>query len=160
MILVDISFDTAVHESHCSTMKAVLCVQDAPSSAVPTLPVFRAAAELSIPGLHMFPDFVSEDEEAFLLQSVDNFQWRLLAKRSVLHFGYAFEYLVCDWMTPHQQLPKGSVGPTPGCLFLKTDLNSSWYILGSTTAQHGRQRELLAAPPGDYMLLAASAVFS
>lgn len=74
-------------------------MQDGSASAVPTLPLFTSSQELSIPGLHMFPDFVTEEQEAFLLQTVESFQWRLLAKRSVLHFGYAFEYLVCGFNT-------------------------------------------------------------
>lgn len=61
---------------------------------MPLPPVFTDASELEIPGLHMFPDFVTDAEEATLLDGVETCDWSLLAKRSVLHFGYAFEYLV------------------------------------------------------------------
>lgn len=70
-------------------------MQDGPPAAVHALPVYTDAANINIPGLYIFPDFVTEDEEANLLSSIESFQWSLLAKRSVLHFGYAFEYLVC-----------------------------------------------------------------
>lgn len=69
-------------------------MQDGPPAAVQVLPVCTDAADINIPGLHMCLDFVTEEEEANLLNSVENCQWSLLAKRSVLHFGYAFEYLV------------------------------------------------------------------
>ena len=57
--------------------------------------MYTDAGDLNIPGLYMFPEFVTEDEERALLASVDSCEWSFLAKRSVLHFGYAFEYLVC-----------------------------------------------------------------
>eukprot|EP00892_Ulva_mutabilis_P010783 jgi/Ulvmu1/8077/UM004_0314.1 len=81
--------------------------RDAPDTTNPALPLFTTAAELDIPGLQMIPNFVTEEEEAFLLQSVEHFDWRLLAKRSVLHFGYAFEYLTRSVST------QGCSGPIP-----------------------------------------------
>ncbi|BBN10798.1 alkylated DNA repair protein alkB homolog 8 [Marchantia polymorpha subsp. ruderalis] len=55
-------------------------------------PVMTSSAECGIPGLQLYPDFVSEDEEKRLLAAVDQLPWQVLAKRRVQHFGYEFLY--------------------------------------------------------------------
>jgi alkylated DNA repair protein alkB family protein 8 len=69
-------------------------------------PVYTAAQDTGIPGLFLLPDFVSEDEEAELIQSIEDARWFNLAKRDVLHFGYAFDYTVCT--SPRKWKREGS----------------------------------------------------
>ncbi|KAL3688151.1 hypothetical protein R1sor_014460 [Riccia sorocarpa] len=56
------------------------------------LPVMTTSADCGIPGLVLYPDFVSEVEEQRLLASVDQLSWQVLAKRRVQHYGYEFLY--------------------------------------------------------------------
>lgn len=55
------------------------------------------ASEVGVPGLSLLESFVSEAEEAALLQAIDSPAlsdcWELLARRRVLHFGRAFSYV-------------------------------------------------------------------
>ncbi|CAM6087992.1 unnamed protein product [Calypogeia fissa] len=55
-------------------------------------PAMTTAKELQIPGLAIYPDFVSIDEEQELLAAVDQLPWQNLAKRRVQHYGYEFLY--------------------------------------------------------------------
>ena len=55
-------------------------------------PIFRDASEAGIPGLALFPEFVTEAEERDLLAAIDGHAWVALAKRRVQHYGYAFDY--------------------------------------------------------------------
>jgi hypothetical protein len=48
--------------------------------------------DIGIPGLILQPHFVTEDEEAALLQEVYQRPWEGLSKRRVQHYGYAFVY--------------------------------------------------------------------
>jgi alkylated DNA repair protein alkB homolog 8 len=56
--------------------------------------VYTSAKDTGIPGLYLLTDFVTADEEAQLLQSIGDAAWVNLAKRDILHFGYAFDYSV------------------------------------------------------------------
>eukprot|EP00873_Tetraselmis_striata_P033272 jgi/Tetstr1/453536/TSEL_040504.t1 len=55
--------------------------------------VFFRAGDTGVPGLRLLPDFVSAEEEEAMLSGVDSRVWDKLARRRVLHFGYAFEYV-------------------------------------------------------------------
>ncbi|CAM8896832.1 unnamed protein product [Rhodiola kirilowii] len=57
-----------------------------------SVPVSLEASEMNIPGLYLWHDFVSCEEEAKLLMEVDNRPWNNLAKRRVQHYGYEFCY--------------------------------------------------------------------
>ena len=46
----------------------------------------------SIKGLKVLPDYVTEEEEKFLIQQVDKQEWTKLANRRVQHYGYEFLY--------------------------------------------------------------------
>jgi len=53
----------------------------------------RDSATLGVPGLTLIEDFVTEEEEREMLKCVDSDErWQRLAKRRVLHYGYAFDY--------------------------------------------------------------------
>lgn len=54
--------------------------------------VATVTSELNIPGVYMFRDFVTAEEEQEMLSAVDNRPWKSLAKRRVQHYGYEFCY--------------------------------------------------------------------
>uniref|UniRef100_A0A7N0V8Y8 Uncharacterized protein n=1 Tax=Kalanchoe fedtschenkoi TaxID=63787 RepID=A0A7N0V8Y8_KALFE len=56
------------------------------------VPVSLEASEMNIPGLYLWHDFVSCEEEEKLLREVDDRPWKNLAKRRVQHYGYEFCY--------------------------------------------------------------------
>lgn len=65
------------------------------AGADPPLVAVRTAEECGIPGLACLPGFVSQDEEAALLQEADaQAHWQSLARRRVLHLGHIFDYEV------------------------------------------------------------------
>lgn len=45
-----------------------------------------------IPGLRYIPDYISRDEESFLLEVVDYEPWITDLKRRVQHYGYRYDY--------------------------------------------------------------------
>lgn len=55
------------------------------------------AASLSIPGLSLLVDYVTEAEEAALLSCIDAQPWEQAASRRVQHYGRRFSYVVC-WL--------------------------------------------------------------
>ncbi|XP_052209561.1 LOW QUALITY PROTEIN: alkylated DNA repair protein ALKBH8 homolog [Diospyros lotus] len=57
-----------------------------------SIPVSLAAKDLNIPGLYLWPEFITSAEEEELLASVDDMPWKTLAKRRVQHYGYEFIY--------------------------------------------------------------------
>lgn len=57
-----------------------------------SVPVSLLDSELNIPGLYLFHDFVTANEEEELLAAVDERPWKNLAKRRVQHYGYEFCY--------------------------------------------------------------------
>ncbi|OMO93721.1 Oxoglutarate/iron-dependent dioxygenase [Corchorus olitorius] len=57
-----------------------------------TVPVALMASDLNIPGLYLFHDFITAEEEKELLLAVDNRPWKSLSKRRVQHYGYEFCY--------------------------------------------------------------------
>lgn len=73
-----------------------------------------------IPGLRFIPDFISREEEAALLNAIDDAPWRHDLKRRVQHYGYQYDYKA-------RAVTKESyLGPLPGWLQplaqrLKTD---------------------------------------
>ncbi|XP_031503381.1 alkylated DNA repair protein ALKBH8 homolog [Nymphaea colorata] len=56
------------------------------------VPVSLVASDLGIPGIYLWPEFVSKEEEKELLAAVDGRLWKNLAKRRVQHYGYEFLY--------------------------------------------------------------------
>lgn len=51
------------------------------------------SASLGVPGATLIADFVTPEEEAEMLASTDaDPRWQRLAKRRVVHYGYAFDY--------------------------------------------------------------------
>jgi hypothetical protein len=55
-------------------------------------PVALTTQQAGIPGLQLFPDFVSAAQEAALVAHIDSQPWQALAKRRVQHYGYVFAY--------------------------------------------------------------------
>lgn len=60
--------------------------------APPTLSACTKASDTGIPGLKLYPDFVTPEEEDALLAFVDGQPWDSLARRRVQHYGMRFEY--------------------------------------------------------------------
>ena len=50
------------------------------------------AATGSIPGLYVYNDVITPDEEAEMLKKIDEGKWTKLLNRRVQHFGYEFKY--------------------------------------------------------------------
>lgn len=48
--------------------------------------------EAGVPGLHILPEFITEQEEQALVAHIDQQPWQQLSKRRVQHYGYKFEY--------------------------------------------------------------------
>eukprot|EP00882_Tetradesmus_deserticola_P023481 GHRQ01025550.1.p3 GENE.GHRQ01025550.1~~GHRQ01025550.1.p3 ORF type:complete len:113 (+),score=42.56 GHRQ01025550.1:1228-1566(+) len=55
-------------------------------------PVALTAEQAGIPGLQLHPEFVTPEQEAALLQHLEQQPWQQLAKRRVQHYGYCFDY--------------------------------------------------------------------
>ena len=51
-----------------------------------------APPEPEVPGLRLIPDFMTPDEEAVLLASLDSQPWRNDLQRRVQHYGYRYDY--------------------------------------------------------------------
>jgi alkylated DNA repair protein alkB family protein 8 len=51
-----------------------------------------ASVKVDIPGLLVFHDFVTEDEEKNLVEQIDAQKWNRLKRRRVQHYGYEFIY--------------------------------------------------------------------
>src|SRR5690348_11823870 len=56
------------------------------------LPVALSSEQAGIPGLQIYLDFISPEDEQALLHQIDQQPWTHLAKRRVQHYGYKFEY--------------------------------------------------------------------
>ncbi|GMH09627.1 hypothetical protein Nepgr_011468 [Nepenthes gracilis] len=54
--------------------------------------VSLTASELNIPGVYLFHDFITPNEEEGLLAAVDARSWKCLSKRRVQHYGFEFCY--------------------------------------------------------------------
>ena len=52
----------------------------------------EATFDINIPGLLVYHEFVTEDEERELIQAIDSKEWVRLKKRRVQHYGYEFVY--------------------------------------------------------------------
>ena len=52
----------------------------------------EASLDINIPGLLVYHDFVSEEEERQLISAIDSKDWVRLKKRRVQHYGYEFVY--------------------------------------------------------------------
>uniref|UniRef100_A0A7I4EC52 tRNA (carboxymethyluridine(34)-5-O)-methyltransferase n=1 Tax=Physcomitrium patens TaxID=3218 RepID=A0A7I4EC52_PHYPA len=61
-------------------------------SSVEEQVVFTSSADVGVPGLTLYTDFVTLSEEQELLREVDERSWQTLAKRRVQHYGYEFLY--------------------------------------------------------------------
>lgn len=46
----------------------------------------------SIPGLYVYNDIITEQEEKKLVNDIDTHQWTKLLNRRVQHYGYEFKY--------------------------------------------------------------------
>jgi alkylated DNA repair protein alkB family protein 8 len=86
-------------------------------------PVALTAEQAGIPGLQLHTDFITPEQEAALLQQIDQQPWQQLSKRRVQHYGYCFDYSqrgvdaqqrigpLPQWMQPLvQQMEVGSSG--------------------------------------------------
>lgn len=51
-----------------------------------------STADVQVPGMEVFTDFVTEAEAEALLQAVDSLPWDESIKRRVQHYGHAFDY--------------------------------------------------------------------
>ncbi|MEM9878668.1 MAG: alpha-ketoglutarate-dependent dioxygenase AlkB [Pseudomonadota bacterium] len=58
-------------------------------------------------GLYLFPDFLSDDEEAELAYAIDNAPWQTDLKRRVQHYGWRYDY------SARRVAPSDRLGPLP-----------------------------------------------
>ncbi|ORY52661.1 hypothetical protein BCR33DRAFT_655447, partial [Rhizoclosmatium globosum] len=80
-----------------------------------------------IPGLHIIPDFITEEEEASLVQGMDLHPWINLSERQVQHHGFTFDY------NTNQIDFKTVPGPLPSwCQFLMARMDAAIKKLGET----------------------------
>jgi alkylated DNA repair protein alkB family protein 8 len=56
------------------------------------VPEAHTAKTGSIPGLYVYDNIISEEEEADLLKEIDSNEWTKLLNRRVQHYGYEFKY--------------------------------------------------------------------
>lgn len=79
----------------------------------------RDSATLGVPGVTLITDFVTEEEEREMLACVDSDErWQGLAKRRVLHYGYAFDYGTRDARDETSPMPAfvaGLLGRAAAC---------------------------------------------
>lgn len=61
-----------------------------------------------IPGLGLYPEFISTEEEALLLEKIDHSVWLTDLKRRVQHYGYRYDYRARRVGKEH------CIGPVPG----------------------------------------------
>jgi alkylated DNA repair protein alkB family protein 8 len=54
--------------------------------------VALTAEQAAIPGLQLHLDFITAEQEAALLQHIEQQPWQQLSKRRVQHYGYCFDY--------------------------------------------------------------------
>ena len=66
--------------------------QDLKKSTIVDFPDASIAKTGDIPGLHIFNDFVSEEESQELIRALDSNKWSKLLNRRVQHYGYEFKY--------------------------------------------------------------------
>lgn len=52
----------------------------------------NAQYRVDVPGVYLIENFVTEKEEAELMEGIDKNNWEKLAKRGVQHYGYEFIY--------------------------------------------------------------------
>jgi alkylated DNA repair protein alkB family protein 8 len=68
--------------------------------AFPTKPITDAEKIRAVPGLALYEEFLTEGEEAELINCVieqgNRGRWEILNKRSVQHYGYRFDYPIND----------------------------------------------------------------
>ena len=70
-------------------------------------PAVRDSADLGVPGATLVRDFVTPEEEREILAAVDaDTRWQRLAKRRVLHYGFAFDYGTRDARSPCAPAPR------------------------------------------------------
>lgn len=56
------------------------------------VPISEIAKSGSIPGLYIYDNFITEEEEKELIKGIDAGKWEKLLNRRVQHFGYEFKY--------------------------------------------------------------------
>lgn len=107
----------------------------------------RDSATLGVPGVTLIEDFVTEEEEREMLACVDSDErWQRLAKRRVLHYGYAFDYGTRDARDETSPMPAFVAGllrrasrcGAPGALESATcdQLTVNEYVCGVGIAPH------------------------
>ncbi len=65
-----------------------------PSDTQSTTPVYTDVNDMHIPGLQLLHDFVTPDEEALLLQCIDNHAWDEVNRRRIQQYGHVFDFVV------------------------------------------------------------------
>ena len=105
-------------------------------------PAVRDSADLGVPGATLVRDFVTPEEEREILAAVDaDTRWQRLAKRRVLHYGFAFDYGTRDARSrarprrgcatsssnaPPRFRSRGSIGSQPAINSRSTNTNAAW----------------------------------
>jgi alkylated DNA repair protein alkB family protein 8 len=66
--------------------------QDLKKSVNIEIPEAQIAKTGSIPGLYVFDNIITDEEEKQMLSEIDKGKWTKLLNRRVQHFGYEFKY--------------------------------------------------------------------
>lgn len=53
---------------------------------------FTQTENYNVPGLHIFEDIISEEEEKMIVEELDKCEWKKMLNREVQHYGYEFLY--------------------------------------------------------------------
>lgn len=56
------------------------------------VPTASIAVTGAIPGLYVYKDFISPEEEQQMIEGIDSQEWTKLLNRRVQHYGYEFKY--------------------------------------------------------------------
>ncbi len=67
------------------------CLQAQPATI---RPVAFTAADLGVPGIELYPEFITPEEEQAYLAAVSEGTWIEMVKRRVQHYGWDFDYVV------------------------------------------------------------------
>lgn len=77
-------------ERACYAFFTEIKIEDVIQNTESTFP--NASFNVDIPGLYIFDEYISKQEEAEMINKIDNEQWHKLSHRRVQHYGYEFIY--------------------------------------------------------------------
>jgi alkylated DNA repair protein alkB family protein 8 len=86
----DFSIDFASGHRKIFAFYSNISLNEVKENNTSTFPI--ASFHIDIPGLYIMDDFITEEEEKALIESIDLNEWTKLTNRKVQHYGYEFIY--------------------------------------------------------------------